>query len=183
MNDIEAKYGGLDAAVHCAYPRSSGWGAKFGELTEANLSEDLCLQMGGTILFAQTVLSYFLRKQQGNLILVSSIQGVAAPKFDHYSGTDMVSPAEYTAMKAGTVSLVKYLAKYYRNCGIRVNCVSPGGIKADQPSSFVTRYRDSCNFKGLLDAEDLGPTFAFLLSDLSRYINGQNIIVDDGWSL
>lgn len=37
--------------------------------------------------------------------------------------------------------------------------------------------------KALLDPEDLVSTLIFLLSNKSKYINGQNIIVDDGWSL
>ena len=41
----------------------------------------------------------------------------------------MTSPIEYSAMKAGIISLTKWLAKYYRNKNIRVNCISPGGIK------------------------------------------------------
>jgi NAD(P)-dependent dehydrogenase (short-subunit alcohol dehydrogenase family) len=48
---------------------------------------------------------------------------------------------------------------------------------------FKKRYKQSCLSKGLLNSEDLIGTIIFLLSDDSKYINGQNIIVDDGWSL
>ena len=37
--------------------------------------------------------------------------------------------------------------------------------------------------KGCLDPEDVNGALIFLLSDDSKYINGQNIVVDDGWSL
>jgi len=66
---------------------------------------------------------------------------------------------------------------------IRVNCVSPGGILDDQPETFLKEYKKTCNDKGMLDAEDVVGAFIFLLSDLSRYVTGQNIVVDDGWSL
>ena len=39
------------------------------------------------------------------------------------------------------------------------------------------------NDKGMLDAKDIVGAFIFLISDLSQYVTGQNIIVDDGWSL
>ena len=35
----------------------------------------------------------------------------------------------------------------------------------------------------MLDPEDLKGALLFLISDNSKYVNGQNIIVDDGWSL
>ena len=44
----------------------------------------------------------------------------------------MSSPIEYAAIKSGVISITGWLAKYYANQGIRVNCVSPGGVLADQ---------------------------------------------------
>ena len=58
-----------------------------------------------------------------------------------------------------------------------------GGILDRQPQSFLNKYRESCNEKGMLDAEDIVGTVLFLLNDHSKYVTGQNIIVDDGWTL
>jgi NAD(P)-dependent dehydrogenase (short-subunit alcohol dehydrogenase family) len=95
----------------------------------------------------------------------------------------MISPIEYSASKHALIGITRYLSKYYKGNNIRVNCVSPGGILNGQDQVFQSQYRASCNNKGMLDAEDIVGTFIFLLSDLSKFINGQNIIVDDGWSL
>ena len=95
----------------------------------------------------------------------------------------MSSPIEYSAVKAGVISITKYLSKYYRNKNIRVNCISPGGIEDNQPSLFKKRYKLSCNSKGLLSAKDVSNSIKFLLSDETKYFNGQNLVVDDGWSL
>ena len=95
----------------------------------------------------------------------------------------MTSPIEYSAIKSGVIAITRWLAKYYKNRCIRVNCVSPGGILDQQPQSFLKKYRDSCTSKGMLDAEDVVGSVLFLLSQQSKYINGQNIVVDDGWSL
>jgi NAD(P)-dependent dehydrogenase (short-subunit alcohol dehydrogenase family) len=95
----------------------------------------------------------------------------------------MNSPIEYSAIKAGVVAITKYLAKYYKNKNIRVNCISPGGILDNQPEIFLENYSNNCNSKGMLDSQDLNGALIFLLSDSSKYVNGQNIIVDDGWSL
>jgi len=177
------KFGCLDGVIHSSYPRSSGWGTRFEDLNQKFLNEDLTQQLGGAILFSQRVLNYFVKQGYGNLIHISSIQGITAPKFDHYVDTEMTSPIEYTAIKSGIIAITQYLAKYYKNKNIRVNCVSPGGIFDKQPDSFVRKYRNSCINKGLLSAEDIIGSVLFLLSDYSQYINGQNIIIDDGWTL
>ena len=177
------KFGHIDAAVHAAYPRSTGWGANFEEIEQKHLNEDLSRQLGGAILFSQGILEFFKKQGAGNLIHISSIMGVAAPKFDNYTGTNMTSPIEYTAIKAALIAITKYLAKYYKGNNIRVNCISPGGILDQQPDFFLEKYRSYCNDKGMLDKEDVIGTALYLLSEQSRYVTGQNIIVDDGWSL
>lgn len=183
IKKIIKKFGKLDAAIHAAYPKSLRYGAKFENLKKDFLYKDLCQQLGGAILFSQTVLKYFKSIGYGNLIHVSSIQGVSPPKFEHYKNTSMISPIEYSAIKSGIIAITKYLSKYYKNNNIRVNSISPGGILDNQPKSFLKKYKLSCNDKGMLDVEDLLGTIIFLISDHSRYITGQNIIVDDGWTL
>ena len=49
----------------------------------------------------------------------------------------MDSPIQYSITKAGVISMTKYLAKYYGKNNIRVNCLSPGGIKDDQPKNLL----------------------------------------------
>lgn len=177
------RFGSLDGAVQSAYPRSAGWGAKFENLTAECLAEDLQKQLGGTILFSQRVTAALKANGGGALVLISSIQGLSAPKFRHYTGTSMTSPIEYSAIKAGVNAVARYLAKYLKEQNIRVNTVSPGGILDQQPETFLEGYREECINKGMLDPEDVVGTVCFLLSDDSLYINGQNIVVDDGWSL
>ena len=70
-----------------------------------------------------------------------------------------------------------------KNKNIRVNCISPGGIKNNQPNSFLKKYKNDCVSKGMLDPFDLNGVLLMLLSDDTKYLTGQNIIIDDGWSL
>jgi NAD(P)-dependent dehydrogenase (short-subunit alcohol dehydrogenase family) len=178
-----ATFGSLDAAVHSAYPVSKQWGTRFEDLQADGLEKDLFNQLGGAILFSQRMIRHFRQQGHGNLIHISSIQGVAAPKFHHYKGTKMVSPIEYSAIKAGVIAMTRYLAKYCKGENIRVNCISPGGILANQPESFLAQYKGDCSSKGMLDPEDVTGTLLFMLSEQSKYITGQNILVDDGWSV
>ena len=177
------KFKNIHAAVHCSYPTSKKWGARLEDLEEIHLKNDLQNQLGGSIIFSQRIMKYFLKQKKGNLILISSIQGIQAPKFNHYKNLNMTSPIEYSAIKSGIISITKYLSKYYKNKNIRINCVSPGGIKDNQSKLFMKRYKETCNSKGLLNGDDVSKLITFLISDDSQYIHGQNLIVDDGWSL
>ena len=180
---ISEKYGSISGAVYTAYPHSEGWGKSIENLQEKYLYQDLNLQLGIPILFSKIMMHYFKKRKEGVLIHISSIHGLSAPKFKHYEGTNMYSPIEYSAIKAGIIAITKWLAKYYSGLNIRVNCVSPGGILSNQPKSFLEKYRDDCCNFGMLSGSDVGDVINFLLSDNSKGINGQNIIIDDGWSL
>ena len=173
----------VSSAVHCAYPRSLWWGATLEQLQANHLFDDLSAQLGGSILFSRSILEYFKAREGGSLVHISSIQGVSAHKFEHYRGTPMNSPVEYAAIKAGVISITRWLAKYYSGFGIRVNCVSPGGIYAGQHESFVANYRGSCSNIGLLSPCHVADAVMFLMSAEAAPINGQNFVVDDGWTL
>ena len=178
------KFGKITSSVHCSYPLSgNAYKKKFEQKTLKDISIKISNELGGSIIFSQRMIKAFRKEKKGNIILISSIMGSNAPKFEHYKGTNMSSSIEYHAIKAGVISITKYLAKYCKNKNIRVNCISPGGIKDNQPKSFQKRYRRSCSSKGLLDAKDLESTLLYLLSEDTKYLTGQNIIIDDGWSL
>jgi len=174
----------IHSFVNCSYPRTKDWGTKFENLKFESINRNFSYQIGSLIYFLKFIISHYLSNNiKGKIILFSSIQGVSAPKFHHYDGTDMSSPIEYSAIKSGIISLVKYLAKYYKNKNLNINCISPGGLKTNQPKKFIYKYKKATINKGLLDPNDVVGTTDFLLSDKSNYINGQNIIIDDGWSL
>ena len=170
--------------INLTYPKNKNYGKDFLYLNEKDLKENLFLLLGTNILIAKYSIKYLLKnKIQGNILFTSSILGVNAPKFEHYSGLDMVSPIEYSAAKSGIIMLTKYLAKKYRKKNIRINCISPGGIKEKQNPIFYRRYKRDTGNKGMLDPIDIISTIDFLMDDKSKSINGQNIIIDDGWSL
>jgi NAD(P)-dependent dehydrogenase (short-subunit alcohol dehydrogenase family) len=108
---------------------------------------------------------------------------VVAPRFEVYAGTKMTTPIEYAAIKSALIHLTKYMAKYFKGINIRVNTLSPGGILDSQPESFLKEYEQKSLNKGMLDKKDLKGTLVYLLSDMSQFVNGQNIVVDDGFTL
>ncbi|RDU73866.1 flagellin modification protein A [Helicobacter anseris] len=181
---IHEKYGKIDALVNNAYPRTKKWGKNnFYNFDFEDFCENMKLQLGGYVLTSQQFALYFKNQGFGNIISISSIMGVYAPKFENYEGTEMHSPLEYSVIKAGVNHMTRWMAKYLANTGIRTNTIAPGGIFDNQPQSFLEKYRKCCTSKGMLDSEDISGTLIYLLSDMSKYVNGQTIIVDDGWGL
>jgi NAD(P)-dependent dehydrogenase (short-subunit alcohol dehydrogenase family) len=183
IETLHKKFGRIDALVNNAYPKSLNYGKKFFEIEMEDFNEFLNLHLGGYFNISQQCIKYFLEQKYGNIINISSIQGICAPAFETYEGTSMHSPVEYTVVKHGLLGMTKYMAKMFKKDGIRVNAISPGGILDNQPEIFLEQYKNRCGTKGMLDSTDLTGALVYLLSDSSKYINGQNIVVDDGFSL
>lgn len=174
----------IDGAVNASYPRNSSYGAGFFDVSLESFNENLALHLGSTFLFTQQSAAYFKRNQSSyTLVNISSIYGVIAPKFDIYDGTTMTMPIEYAAIKSAILHLNKYVNTYVSDSKFRVNSVSPGGILDSQPDLFLKKYKENTFGKGMLDVCDVVGSVLFLLSDTSRFVTGQNIIVDDGFSL
>ncbi len=180
---ISTQYGKIDALVNNAYPRNPQFGRSLMEVEYSDFCENINVHLGGYFLASQQFAGFFERQGQGNIINMASIYGVVAPKFEIYDNTQMTMPVEYAVIKAGLIHLTKYFAKFLKGKNIRVNSLSPGGILDTQPAAFLEAYREVCLNKGMLDKTDLVGSLLYLLSDLSRCVNGQNLIVDDGFTL
>lgn len=175
---------GLAGAVNCSYPRNKNYGKHFFDVTPEDFNENISLNLGSSFLFMQQCAAYFKRTQAAfSLVNISSVYGVVAPKFEIYNNTPMTMPVEYAAIKSGLIHLSKYVAKYVGDSRFRVNVVSPGGIFDHQPGDFLDAYKKETFGKGMLDVNDVLGSVLFLLSEHSLYVNGQNIVVDDGFIL
>jgi len=183
IEHLDSKYKRIDALVNNAYPRNKNYGKHFFDVEYDDFVENVGLNLGGYFVASQQFANYFVSQGYGNIVNISSIYGVVAPKFEVYENTAMTMPVEYAVIKSGLIHLTKYMAKYLKGKNIRVNTLSPGGILDAQPEDFVQAYNEQCLNKGMLDKEDMKGTLVYLLSDMSQYVNGQNIVVDDGFTL
>ncbi len=191
LNDIKKaidiilnKFGEINVLVNNAYPRNKNYGKKYEDVTYEDFCENINMHLGGYFLTTQQVSKVMIKQNIGNIINIASIYGFAVPRFDIYEGTEMTMPVEYAAIKGAIINLTKYLSSYLGKYNIRVNCISPGGVYAHQPESFVKKYSQKVLLeKRMANVDDLTGALLFLLSDASKYITGQNIVVDGGWSL
>lgn len=180
---LRERHGRIDALVNNAYPRSRNYGKKLEDVTYESFCENVNMHLGGYFLMAQQFGLFFRDQGFGNILNMSSIYGTMSPRFEIYVGTSMTMPVEYAAIKSAVIQLTRYFAQYFKGSGVRVNCLSPGGILDKQPEVFIQKYNARCAAKGMLDPQDVTGALLFLLSDASRHITGQNLIVDDGFSL
>ena len=175
-------YGGIDALVNNAYPRTKDWGLKFEDIPYESWKKNVEMQLNTVFLCSQKVLGIMKTQSSGSVVNIASIYGMVGPDFSVYDGTSMTMPAAYSAIKGGIINLTKYLASYYGKYQIRVNAISPGGIFDEQPEQFVKKYEQKVPMKRMAFPSDIAPVVSFLVSDQASYITGQNIAVDGGWT-
>lgn len=183
VNEIIHHFGRIDGLVNNAYPRTKDWGTKFEELLPASWSKNVEMQLNSYVYFTQKVLQKIASDAKCNIVNIASIYGVLGNDLNIYEGTEVNTVPEYSAIKGGIINFSRYLASYYGKRGVRINVVSPGGIFNDQDPLFVKNYNKKCPMGRMGNPEDVSPTVAFLLSDKAKYITGQNIIVDGGWTV
>jgi len=183
ISEIHNRFGKIDALVNNAYPRNKNYGANFFDVTYDDFSENISMNLGGYFICSQQFSKYFQKQKHGNIVNIASIYGCVAPKFDIYDGLNMTMPVEYAAIKSALIHLSKFMAKTFKGMGIRVNCLSPGGIYDGHSEQFCESYANYCLNKGMLTPCDLSGALVFLLSDASTYVNGHNLVVDDGFIL
>lgn len=128
----------------------------------------------------------FMHKE-GKIINVSSIYGIVSPDFEVYEDSpNFLNPPHYGAAKAGIIQLTKYYASYLGKKGITVNAVTPGPFpskEVQKDTEFIEKLKQKTILNKIGEPEEVAGAFVFLSSGAAKYITGQNIIVDGGWTI
>jgi NAD(P)-dependent dehydrogenase (short-subunit alcohol dehydrogenase family) len=149
--------------------------ASLAETTEEQFDELMNIHLKAPFFLTQRLLP--LLKDGGRIVNLSSgLARFALPGF-----------GAYAAMKGGVEVLTRYMAKEFGSRGIAVNTIAPGAIETDfgggmvRDNAEVNRMIASQTALGRVGmAEDIGGAVASLLSEDSRWINGQRIEVSGG---
>lgn len=182
VKEVMSFYGRIDGLVNNAYPRTKDWGVKFEDIPFESWQKNVDMQMNSVFLLCQKVLSVMKEQKSGSIVNMGSIYGVVGNDFTIYEGTDLTTAAAYSAIKGGIINFTRHLASYFGKDGIRVNCVSPGGIEDNQHPLFLEAYNKKSPLKRMGRAEEIAPAVTFLLSDDASFITGHNLMVDGGWT-
>lgn len=172
------------AVVNLAYPRNEEFGNPVNLVSFESFCENVSWNLGGYFNVLKHATAHMCQRNiEGTIISYSSIYGVIAPDFSIYNETKMTMPVEYAAFKSGIIHLTKYFAKLNLRDGIRVNCISPGGIFAGQDKNFIEAYERKTGRIGLMGPNHTNAIVRTLISDDAKSITGQNFVIDDGFTL
>ncbi len=143
-------------------------------MTRSDWQDVLDTNLGGTFNVTRNAIVTFLKQKKGAIVNVTSVSGVAG----------LSRQTNYSASKAGIIGFTKALAKEVAPYNIRVNAVAPGFIETDMVAGLKPEYREAMIQHIPLgrfgSADEVSGVVEFLVSEESRYITGQIIVIDGG---
>ena len=171
----------LDVVIHNARTLDSLKLDQKGRLTRKQWEKELFM----AVIFPDQLNNMLLEYQNPiqDVIFIGSMYGVVAPNPSLYKDFKRDSPMNYGVAKAAQIHMVKEMAVRYSDLGIRVNCVSYGGVEGRANSSFMARYAELSPSGRMLNEQDLYPPIKFILENIDIPLTGENIKVDGGWTL
>ncbi len=180
--DILVNNAALDEKVEAAGDEP----VAFEDLPLERWERALRVNLTGTFLCCQALGAEMARAGRGSIVNVASTYALVAPDQALYRDDEgrqtFVKSAAYPASKAGVLGLTRYLAAYWGRAGVRVNALSPGGVRNGQDPSFVRRYAERTPLGRMAEAGDYEGALVFLAGEASAYMTGANLVVDGGWT-
>ncbi|CAH0354129.1 SDR family NAD(P)-dependent oxidoreductase [Aquabacterium sp. CECT 9606] len=175
--DILSRHAKVDILVTCA--AASAASGKFEATTVADWRSLLSTDLDGVFLACRIFGQSMLKNKHGRIVNLTSFHNVATYPYRTL----------YNTAKSGVEGLSRALAVEWGHHGITVNTVAPGPIMTPRTQWFLSQ--DESNKAGMLartptvqigELQDVSSTIAFLASDEAKHINGQQIVIDGGWT-
>lgn len=182
VGNVLSKSGAIDVWVNSAYPKAKDWGLAFEKVSIDSWRTAVDGQMTSYCFCCREAAEAMRSRKSGSIINLGSTYGMVGPDFSIYEGTEHTMPAAYAAIKGGIINFTRYLASYYGRDGIRINCLSPGGVENNQAAPFVEKYVRKTLLGRMARPDDIAGAAVFLASDASAYVTGHNLVVDGGWT-
>lgn len=172
--DVINAFGHIDLVVNNAGTAYTGL---LQYMKEEEILHIINTDLNGVIFSTRFAARAMVKKHCGNIINISSVWGVAGASCE----------AVYSAAKGGVIAFTKAMAKELAPSGIRVNCISPGVIKTPMLDCYTEEdlqaLAEETPLERIGTPADVAKAVAFLASDNSSFITGQNIVVDGGFIL
>ena len=189
--NVLKKYGAPDVYINCSYPYTADYpDNNFDDITYKSFSKNIEIHLNTYSWLAKLTAEHMKKNSiKGSLIQLGSIYGSLGQDLNIYENTNMRENMSYSVIKGGIINLTKQIASYYGKYNIRINTLSPGGLKGPvagasrkQEKQFIKNYSKKTPMARLGNSDEIATSALFLASEASSYITGTNLIVDGGWS-
>jgi NAD(P)-dependent dehydrogenase (short-subunit alcohol dehydrogenase family) len=180
------RFGRLDGVFHVA----GGSGRRFGDGPLDAITDDgwrATLDLNLTSLFntCRAATRYFLEAKHGGSILAMTSVLAFSPAPAYFA------THAYATAKAGAIGLTTACAAYYARQGIRFNAIAPALVNTpgarraveDPRIAAYVEARQPLDGGRVGQPEDIDGAVVYLLSHESRFVTGQVLAVDGGWSV
>ncbi|MEG1704961.1 MAG: 3-oxoacyl-ACP reductase FabG [Clostridia bacterium] len=175
IDQIVSKYGKIDCLVNNAGICQT---KLFTDLTNEDITEMLNVNLISMMNITKSVLNKtMLKHKNASVINISSIWGITGGSCE----------VAYSTSKAGVIGFTKSLAHELGLSNITVNSIAPGAIKTDMLNSLnqdeLESFKQEIPLNRIGEPEDIAKVATFLASDGARYITGQVLAVDGGYTI
>ena len=175
VNNVYEKFGRIDGVLNIAAIYKGLVNRDFEEIPLQEWEKVLKINITGTWMMTKEVTPFMKAQNCGSVVNISSATVFfGAPGMLHY-----------VASKAAVLGMTKAMAQELGPNGIRVNCIAPGLLPTESSlerisDSYVEKIKSTAALRKLALPDEVIEAACFLLSDASKSITGQTLVVDGG---
>lgn len=197
VSEVAEQSGQIDILVYSVTAKPHDFYKPYTDCSLEGWQTIMRAELDGLFFATQQVGRIMETTGRGSMIFLSSIYGVVGNDQRIYQGSNLAhlygsqadapkqiyAHAGYATVKGAVISLARFLAAYWGEKGIRVNCISPGGLAhPGENEAFLQRYSQRTPLGRKAGLDEISGAVVFLASDASSYVTGHNLVVDGGWT-